>query len=237
MFEKILFDLDGTLTDPKEGITKCFQHALRHFGIEEECDNLTKVIGPPLIDSFMEFYGLSKEQAMEGARVYRERFAPIGKFENELYEGIPKMLAKLKEKGIILGVASSKPEPFVRDILEHFEIIEYFDIIVGSLMNETRTKKEEVMQEALRQLGASVDIPDISEGLHNASSSQDGSQNNYKDQIAMVGDRKFDVISANSFGLASIGVRFGYAQPGELEASNPDYIAETVEDLTNYLLG
>lgn len=213
MFKVILFDLDGTLTDPKIGITTCVQYALKHFGIEEEIDNLTKFIGPPLIDSFMEFFGFTLEQAKEATAVYRERFAPIGKFENEVYPGIPKMLALLKNKGIKLAVASSKPEPFVNDILVHFDLKQYFDIVVGSLLNETRTKKEEVLEEALRQIGTGYS----------------------KDEMAMVGDRKFDVASANQFGLTAVGVRFGYAEPGELEAENPDFIADTVEDLAAYL--
>lgn len=213
MFKVILFDLDGTLTDPKVGITKCVQHALRHFGIEDNLNNLTRFIGPPLIDSFMEFYGFSLEAAREATDVYRERFAPIGKFENEVYEGIPEMLATLKNMKIKLAVASSKPEVFVEQILEHFNLLQYFDIVVGSLMNETRTKKDEVLEEALKQIGAGYS----------------------KNEIAMVGDRKFDVASAAKFGLTAVGVRYGYAEPGELEAENPDYIAATVKDLENYL--
>ena len=221
MLKKILFDLDGTLTDPKIGITTCVQYALKHFGIDEEIENLTKFIGPPLVDSFMEFYGFSKEDALKATDVYRERFAPIGKFENEVYEGIPEMLAELKSAGIMLGVASSKPEPFVIDILEHFDLIQYFDVIVGSLMNETRTKKEEVLEEALLRLEIDRKNTD---------------KESLKRDIAMVGDRKFDVASANAFSLRSVGVRFGYAEPGELEAENPDFIAETVDELLKYLL-
>lgn len=220
MFKKILFDLDGTLTDPKVGITRCVQHALRHFGIEEDTENLTKFIGPPLIDSFMEYYGLTEEQAREATQVYRERFAPIGKFENEVYEGVPKMLEALKDKGMILAIASSKPEFFVEQILEHFDLLKYFDVVVGSLMNETRTKKEEVLDEALLRL--KVDVSSLDSDVHSK-------------EIAMVGDRKFDVASANSLGLTSVGVRYGYAEPMELEAEKPDYIADTVDDLRWYL--
>lgn len=225
MFKKILFDLDGTLTDPKIGITKCVQHALKHFGIDEDIENLTKFIGPPLIDSFVEYYGFTEEQAREGVVLYRERFAPIGKFENEVYPGIPEMLAKLKEKGIILAVASSKPEVFVNEILEHFDLLKYFDIVVGSLLNETRTRKEEVLDEALRQLGVEYKIFSEEE------------KKKLKSEVAMVGDRKFDVASASKMNLTAVGVHFGYAEPGELEAENPDYIANTVEELGNFLLG
>lgn len=225
MFKKILFDLDGTLTDPKIGITKCVQHALKHFGIDEDIENLTKFIGPPLIDSFVEYYGFTEEQAREGVVLYRERFAPIGKFENEVYPGIPEMLAKLKEKGVILAVASSKPEVFVNEILEHFDLLKYFDIVVGSLLNETRTRKEEVLDEALRQLGVEYKIFSEEE------------KKKLKSEVAMVGDRKFDVASASKMNLTAVGVRFGYAEPGELEAENPDYVANTVEELGDFLLG
>lgn len=214
MFKKILFDLDGTLTDPKVGITSCVQHALKHFGIEEKTENLTKFIGPPLIESFMEYYDFTLEQARTATEVYRERFAPIGIFENEVYEGIPEMLEALKNNGSILAVASSKPEPFVERILVHFDLRKYFDIVTGSLLNETRTRKEEVLEEAIRRLGGDVK----------------------KKEWAMVGDRKFDVASASIMGLTSVGVRFGYALPGELEAENPDYIADTVSDLRRYLI-
>lgn len=228
MFEKILFDLDGTLTDPKTGITKCVQYALNHFGIEEEADNLTKFIGPPLIDSFMEFYGFSLDKAREATDKYRERFAPIGKFENEVYAGISEMLKSLKEKGAILAVASSKPEPFVNDILEYFDLSGYFDVVVGSLLNETRTKKEEVIEEALKRLDIAYD-------------GSLGSENGItikapKESVAMVGDRKFDVASARDMGITAVGVAYGYAEKGELEAENPDFIAKTVAELQDYLL-
>ena len=221
MFRKILFDLDGTLTNPKTGITKSVQYALAHFGIEEEADNLTQFIGPPLIDSFMNFYGFSLEQAREGVTVYREYFAPKGIFENDVYPGVPEMLAALKENGAILAVASSKPEVFVEQILEHFDLAKYFDVVVGSLMNETRTAKEEVLEEALRQLSIM---------------STDGAENDKKSTTAMVGDRKFDITGAKAHGLTAVGVSFGFAEPGELEAEEPDFIAETVEQLKDYLL-
>lgn len=228
MFKKILFDLDGTLTDPKIGITTCVKYALKHFGIEEDIENLTRFIGPPLIDSFMEFYNFSLEDARKATDVYRERFAPIGKFENEVYDGIPDMLKALKDKGIILAVASSKPEPFVKDILIHFDLYEYFDVITGSLMNETRTKKEEVLEEALKRLNVPYE-GDLAKGrlpkVHVN-----------KSEIAMIGDRKFDVIAGRDMGLTAVGVRFGYAEEGELEAENPDFIADTVKELQEYLL-
>ena len=123
MKKYFLFDLDGTLTDPKEGITTCVQYALHSLGIEEpDLDRLESFIGPPLKDSFMEFYGMDEEQAQAAVKKYRERFNDKGLYENEIYPGIAPMLQMLSEKGFRLAVASSKPTVFVEKILEHFGI-------------------------------------------------------------------------------------------------------------------
>ncbi|MGN0364363.1 MAG: HAD hydrolase-like protein [Suilimivivens sp.] len=220
MFRYCLFDLDGTLTDPREGITKSVQHALRAFGIEES--DLTKLepfIGPPLKDSFMEFYGFTEEQAVKAIKIYRERFAPIGVLENQILPGVSQMLEKLQKAGIHLAVASSKPTIFVRQILQHFSIEQYFDVIVGSELDGTRGTKEEVVEEALRQLGV------LTMQVDKRHSS-----------CAMIGDRKFDMQGAKAHGITGVGVEFGFAQPGELEAEGADYIANTVEELQEYLL-
>ena len=128
MNQYLLFDLDGTLTDPKIGITTCVQYALKSFGIEEpDLDKLEPFIGPPLKDSFMEFYQMSEEEAEQAIAKYRERFREIGMFENEVYPGIHRMLRRLKQRGAKLAVASSKPEVFVKKILEHFRLIKYLD--------------------------------------------------------------------------------------------------------------
>ncbi len=219
MFQYCLFDLDGTLTDPRVGITKSVQYALHHFGIEEpDLTKLEAFIGPPLRDSFMEFYGFSKEQAEEAVKIYRERFKPVGIFENDIYVGIPEMLQELYNRGQKLAVASSKPDPFVHQILKHFHIEQYFSVIVGSELDGTRETKEEVVEEALRRL----DILNLS-------------PQEKKRSCAMVGDRKFDIRGAMAYGLCSIGVRFGFAKEGELEAEGADFIAETVEELREIL--
>lgn len=208
----ILFDLDGTLTDPKLGICTCVQHALKAFDIEEpDLDKLEPFIGPPLKNSFMQFYGLSEEDAEKAIVVYRERFSTIGKFENEVYDGIPEMLRALKEYGYHLAVASSKPEVFVEDILKHFQIAEYFDAIVGSELDGSRVDKAEVIHEALNRL------------FHYRAFQ--------KDKIVMVGDRKFDVQGAKEMGVTSVAVAYGYGPMEELEEAAPDYIAATVADL------
>ncbi len=213
----ILFDLDGTLTDPKIGICTCAQYALKAFGIEEpDINKLEPFIGPPLKDSFMQFYGLSEKQAEEAIAVYRKRFATVGKFENEIYDGIPEMLKALKEWGYQLAVASSKPECFVEEILEHFHIAEYFEVVTGSNLDGTRVNKAEVIDEAFRRLFGEKTID--------------------KSQIVMVGDRKFDVYGAQQMGVTSVAVAYGYGPMEELEAAKPDYIADTVEALGKLFL-
>lgn len=228
-FQYVLFDLDGTLTDPKEGICKSVQYALHRMNIEEpDLDKLEPFIGPPLEDSFMDFYKMSKAEAAKAISHYRERFSAIGLFENTVYPGIPELLAGLKEAGIILAVASSKPEVFVKRILKHFHLDEYFDVVVGSELDGRRGRKEEVVEEALAQL---YGMQDHREGLK---------ENISKDQrslTAMVGDRIFDMNGAKEYGLHGVAVAFGYAPEGELEQSGAEYIAETVKDLENYLLG
>lgn len=213
----VLFDLDGTLTDPKEGICTCVQYALKEFGIwEKDLDKLEPFIGPPLKDSFMEFYGFGEEQAKQACDKYRERFRKTGKFENKVYPGIPELLQNLNTYGYHLAVASSKPEEFVKEILAHFEIAEYFEVVVGSEMDGTRTDKAEVIQEALNRL------------FH------------YKafrrDQIVMVGDRKFDVKGAKDMGVTSVAVAYGYGTMEELKQAQPDYIAGSVEELGHILM-
>ena len=215
MFEYILFDLDGTLTDPKLGITSSVQYALRALGIEEpSLDRLEPFIGPPLADSFREFYGLEGERLATAIDKYRERFATQGIFENEIYPGIPQMLADLKKKKKKLAIASSKPTLFVEQILEHFEIEKYFDHVVGSNMDGTRGTKEEVVEETLRQMLTVEMTP-----------------GQKRDAVAMVGDRKFDIEGARAHGITSVGVLFGYAPEGELEEAGADYIVNSVRSL------
>lgn len=217
MNQYLLFDLDGTLTDPKLGITTCVQYALHFFGIEEpDLDKLEPFIGPPLKDSFMEFYNMDEEQAETAIIKYRERFSTVGMFENEVYPGIARMLRKCKKNGAKLAVASSKPEVFVKKILEHFHLAKYFDVIVGSELDGRRTDKEEVVREALHQLFAGNDID--------------------YDNTVMIGDRKFDIIGAKDNKLVSVGVSYGYGSIEELKDEKPDYVARSVEELEDLLL-
>ncbi len=209
MFQSILFDLDGTLTDAAPGITNSVKYALSKFGIHETDDNkLRKFLGPPLISSFMEFYGFSKEKAQKAVEYYREYFVPHGIFENEVYSGIPKLLQKLKADGKTLIIATSKPETFAVQIAEHFEIDSYFDLIAGSNLDNTRSKKAQVIEYALETLG-------ILDRAH----------------AVMIGDREHDIKGAKKTGLRSIGVLYGYASPGELENAGADFTANSPEEL------
>lgn len=217
MKQYLLFDLDGTLTDPKIGITTCVQYALKAQGIDEpDLDKLEPFIGPPLWDSFKEFYGMNDEQAQAAVDKYRERFKDIGLFENEIYDGIADMLRTLQERGMHLAVASSKPTVFVERILQHFNIAKYFKVVVGSELDGTRVEKSEVVEEALRQLF--------------------GDQPIEYDKVYMIGDRKFDVEGAKALHIESVGVTYGYGGMEELKEAKADYIVRSVEELKSFLL-
>lgn len=213
-FSYILFDLDGTLSDSKEGITKSFQYALEYFGIKvENLDELEPVIGPPLKASFMNFYGLTEEEAVVAIAKYRERFGKIGLYENEIYPGIKELLKELAEQGDQIAIASSKPTEYVEQICEYFQIKDYFHHIIGSFMDGRRVEKEEVVEEAIAQFG-----------------------NISKDEIIMVGDRKFDVIGAHERGLKAIGVTYGYGGREELTEAGADVLVDNVKELKRLLL-
>lgn len=232
MYQYILFDLDGTLTDPKIGITTCVQYALHKLGIEEpDLDKLEPFIGPPLRDSFRDFYDMDEEKAGQAATYYRERFSTVGLFENEVYPKIHQMLNELKRKGKKLAIASSKPTVFVKQILEHFEISQYFDVIVGSEMDGTRSRKEEVVGEALKQLLPEKRYDRLLKGAIALTKDEQADC-----EVAMVGDRKFDIEGAREYGIVSIGVAYGYAEEGELAEAGADIIVGTVEDLKKVLL-
>lgn len=210
----LLWDLDGTLTDPMEGITKSVQYALKRFGIQvHDRQTLCRFIGPPLKDSFMEFYGFSSGQAEEAIQVYREYFSTAGLFENALYPGIPQLLHNCRQVGYTHLVATSKPEVFAQKILEHFHIDQDFAFIAGSKLDGTRVKKAEVIRYALEQAG----ITDLSAAV-------------------MIGDRDYDVIGAREAGLSCIGVTYGYGSPEELSRAGAEAVVDSVEELQGYLL-
>lgn len=232
MKKYVLFDLDGTLTDPMVGITTCVQYALAAAGIEEpDLQKLTPFIGPPLKQSFMEFYGFSDEKAEQAVEKYRERFKDVGIFENEVYEGIPELLSSLKKEGMLLSVASSKPEVFVKRILTHFSIDSYFDAVVGSELDGRRTDKKEVVAEALKRLyEKDAETAEKTEGTALSDAVK-------RKCTYMVGDRKFDIIGAKAEGVISVGVTYGYGSEEELLAEKPDFLAHSVDELKEILMG
>lgn len=217
MKDILLFDLDGTLTDPKEGITKCVEYALNAYGIQvESLDDLMCFIGPPLVESFQMFYGFDEQKAENAVEKYRERFKDIGIFENKIYAGIIEMLDSCKKAGKTICLATSKPEVFAVRILKKYGMAEYFDEAVGSTLDGSINAKHEVIEEAFRRL--------------NIHSEED------KARVIMIGDRKHDILGAKRMGIESVGVRFGYAEEGELEAAGADYIVDTVTDLEKLCL-
>ena len=210
----LLFDLDGTLSDPKEGITKSVQYALQKLNVyEPDLDKLECFIGPPLQISFSEYYGFHEEKTQTAINLYRERFKEKGMFENVLYPNIPSLLNSLKEQGYTLVLATSKPTIFAEEILKYFEIHHYFDCIVGSNLDGTRSSKTEIIQYIL-----------------NTYKGHDSSE------FIMIGDRKHDIIGANNSGIDSVGVIYGYGSLEEVKSSKPTYIADSVEQLREIII-
>lgn len=213
MYKAILFDLDGTLTESGEGITKSVQYALEKLGRPEpDLNKLMVFVGPPLMEQFMLYAGFDEETARQAVTLYRERYSVTGIYENRPYPGVEDMLKELRGKGYILAVSSSKPEHFVNKVLEHFNLTHYFHEIVGSEMNGTRTKKGDVIEETLRRLN----------------------MQNHRDQVLMVGDKEHDVLGAREAGLECVAVSYGYGTMEELEGSKPLKIVESVDELLNF---
>lgn len=213
-YHTVLFDLDGTLTDPGLGITNSVMYALERFGIHiSDRRELYKFIGPPLLESFERFYGFDSDQAGRALKFYREYFADKGIFENKVYDGIRDMLSALYESGLTLAVATSKPEPFARRIIDHFGLACFFRFVGGSTMDETRVNKDDVIRYVLDNLGISD-----------------------KKGVLMVGDRMHDVIGAHKCGIDCAAVLYGYGSREELASNGADYIAEAPGDISGIVL-
>ena len=211
-FKTVLFDLDGTLTDPFEGITRSVQYSLRRFGIEvEDRHALACFIGPPLNESYINYYGFSLEDSYRAVDIYREYFADRGLFENEVYPGIPEMLGELKRQGKTLAVATSKPTVYAKRILGKFDLAKYFDLCDGSELDGTRVHKDEVIAHALEALGCDPA------------------------SAVMVGDRSHDVIGAIKNSLPCIGVTYGYGTEEELAEAGAFRTVDTVDELKESL--
>lgn len=214
MKKYILFDLDGTITDPKLGITKSVEYALNKFNIEvDNLDSLCKFIGPPLKESFIKYYSFTEENSDKAIEYYREYFLDKGIFENYVYENLESMLISLKENNKILIVATSKPTIFAEKILNHFNLKKYFKFIAGSNLDGSRVSKDEVILYALKE-------------------------NNIKNlsDVIMVGDREHDILGARKVGIESVGVLYGYGNYDELSISEANYIVSNINDLVSLLI-
>ena len=212
VYQWYLFDLDGTLTDPKEGITKCFRYALEKMGVESpELTELEQYIGPPLMKSFQQYF--SEEGAKKAVEYYRERYREIGIFENGVYDGIEEVLKAAKLSGKKLALATSKPQHFAQIIMDHYGLSQYIDVLVGA-RDDVQTKAD-----VIRQVFAEAGMDDAD-----------------KKQAIMVGDRMHDIEGAKECGIDSLGVRFGYAKQNELEEAGADYIVATTEELKEFII-
>ncbi|MBQ5602626.1 MAG: HAD hydrolase-like protein [Clostridia bacterium] len=213
-YSHVLFDLDGTITEPFEGITKAVQYSLRKFGIEvDDLNELRSFIGPPLFESFRNFYGMSKEESVKAVEYYREYYVPTGIYECSVYPGVEEMLKKLSESPCKVILATSKPEPMAITVLSHFGLDKYFDLICGATLDESRTKKELVVAYALEN----TNVQDKSSAI-------------------MIGDRKFDVEGAAACGISTIGVTYGHGGLKELEEAGAIMTFDDAFSLTDYLL-
>lgn len=213
-YKYLLFDLDGTITDSETGITRCVEYALNYFGLQvNDLRELSPFIGPPLLDSFKDFYHFTDEQAIIATAKYRERYTDKGIFENELYPGIKELLAEAQQKDKTVILATSKPEIFARRILDYFGLSNYFFFIAGSGLDGSLHTKTDVINHILQ----SNNITELS-------------------TVVMIGDRKHDIIGAKNVGIDSIGVLYGFGDYKELSEAGANYIVEDITTLRKLLL-
>jgi len=220
-YDTVMIDLDGTLTDSRPGIFKAVRYALENMGEPVPGEEMLKAfIGPPLIDSFERYCGLTGSRGKEALRLYREYYKRQGELENSVYPGVFEMLDRLKAAGKQLVVATSKPEEMAERITRHFGLRPYFRYLAGATMDESRSYKKDVIQYALTLIGADMQSgsPDLT-------------------RIVMVGDRNYDCEGAAVFGIDSIGVLYGYGSREELEKAGADYIAATPAETADHILG
>lgn len=207
----ILFDFDGTLYDTVEGITKSVQYALHGLGVQAELSELRCFAGPPLIDKFREMYGFDQPTAERARLLFQERYNPVGVYESRPFPGMSAFLERLRARGFTLGVATSKPLALCEELLSLSELRPFFSVVSGSRMDGNNNSKKEVVERAIASLGAR------------------------REECVLVGDTKYDVAGAHAAGIACIGVRYGYAAPGELEEAGADAIADDLSELEKML--
>ena len=211
--EIILFDLDGTLLNTGEGITKCVRYALDKFGIEEtDQKKLERFIGPPLADSFQREYGFSEEDAWKAVAFYRERYDDIGVWECKPYPGVKETLERLFQEGYRIGVASSKPEKFCPLLMKHFGMDRYFEVIGGAVSDGKEGSKAAVLADVLRRFGV---------------------QN--KEEVVLIGDTRYDALGAKEAGIDCIGITYGFEPEIDTMRKAGAYICDTLEEVVEYL--
>jgi len=214
MSKLCLFDLDGTLTDPKEGIVKSVEYALNSFGIQVgDIDKLTEFIGPPLRDSFRKHYSFTESEIERAVSKYREYYTETGIYENIIYEGITEMLECLKAEGVSMAIATSKPTIYAERIAEHFNLLQFFDFIAGSELDGARSRKGEVIRYAL-------DVMD----------------HERKKPAVIIGDREHDIIGGQENGIGTIGVTWGYGSRIELEEAKAEKIVDSPNEICRVVL-
>lgn len=212
-YDVIAFDLDGTLTNPERGLIASFKYAHEKMGIEyESLASLKRFIGPPLYEEWQNCYGISADESSKMLLIFREFYEVYGWWDNEVYNGIPELLASLKSRGKRLAVATSKPEHFAKKILRKFGLADYFDFIGGAASDKSRDKKIEVLEYVLENLGH----PD-------------------RKSVILVGDRKYDAEGARLAGIDSLGVSYGHGSKEELCISGFTLLADSAEQVLNLL--
>ena len=213
MYNYILFDLDGTITDTGEGIYNGVIYALGKYGItENNKTTLNNFIGPPLVDSFMKYYSFSKEKALQAVEYYREFYKSKGIYQNTLYNGISELIKTLKQQGKKVILATSKPQPFAEIILKQYDLLKYFDCVVGATFDDSLNYKSDVIRVALENSGVTD-----------------------KSMAIMIGDRHYDIEGAKENNIDSIGVIYGYGDLEELKNADANYIAENTQDILNII--
>lgn len=212
MYRYVLFDFDGTVFDTLEGITKSVRYAINKVGMDAPLSELKCFAGPPLLEMFEERFGFTPEKANQAVRDFRERYVPVGVYESRVFPGVKELLRELRAAGIVTGIATSKPQHLAEELLGREKMIGLFDVISGSAPDGRNESKQQVTQRAMGFLGAAPE------------------------ETVLVGDTKYDVAGAHKCGIKCIGVGYGYAAEGELEAAGVDYIAADVDEIKNIVL-
>lgn len=214
-FDAVLFDFDGTVADTGEGVFLCVRYAIDAHGLEQPSDgDIRKFIGPPMIVSYHTLYPqLSDDEVQSLMQSYREKYAEVGLYKYELYDGITELLKKLNENGIKTAVASSKPQEALENIIKVSGIDKYFDCIVGADRNYTDSDKATIVEEAIKRTGVTD-----------------------KSRVLMVGDRKYDIVGAHKAGIACAAVLFGYGSQEEFDEYRADYVVNSFKEVEKIVL-